>query len=84
MSKDATTSLTILGRPGESVRVIYRDRGDEPPPPVWVGQLGADGRVTLDVPQAYLLVQGDKGQAILRLFETRPASETVDLATVSP
>ncbi|HEX8652839.1 MAG TPA: hypothetical protein VF708_18630 [Pyrinomonadaceae bacterium] len=74
------TSLTIEGKPGEEVRVLYRDRGDEPPPPIWEGKLGADGRVTIDVPQGYLVVLGSNGgQAVLELYKTKPASETVRL-----
>ena len=74
------TSLTIEGAPEEKVRVLYRDRGDEPPPPIWQGKLGADGRVTIEVPQAYLVILGSNGgEAVLRLFETKPATETVRL-----
>jgi hypothetical protein len=73
------TSLTIEGKPGEHVRVLYRDRGDDPPPPIWEGELGADGRKTIDVPQGYLVVLGSSGEAILKLHETKPASEIVRL-----
>jgi hypothetical protein len=72
-----TTSLTIEGQPGEEVRVVYRNRSDEPPPPIWEGKLGADGRVTIDVPQGYLVVLGSSGQAVLKLHETKPETETV-------
>jgi len=33
-----------------------QQRHDEPPPPVYSGRLGADGRVTVSVPCAYLVV----------------------------
>jgi hypothetical protein len=75
------TSLTISGKPHEEVRVVYRDRGEEPPPPIWEGTLGADGRVTVDVPQGYLVILGTSGQAVLRLHETKPASQTVRLGS---
>lgn len=77
--KISTTSLTLIGKPGEKAKVIYRDRGDEPPPPIWEGQIGGEGRVTIDVPQAYLVVLGSRVHVPLRLFETKPVALTVAL-----
>jgi len=76
-----TTSLTIIGEPEEMVRVFVRDRGDEPPPPVWEGKLDADGRTTLDVPQSYLVVFGSHSNRgwILHLEEDKPAELTIRL-----
>jgi len=34
-------SLKIVGEPGAEVAVLYRNRGDEPPPPVYSGRLGS-------------------------------------------
>jgi hypothetical protein len=53
-------SLTIEGEPGEEVQVWYRgdrdaDSGD-PAPIVYTGTLDADGRVTISVPRAYLVL----------------------------
>jgi hypothetical protein len=75
------TSLTIVGEPDEEVRVLYRDRGDHPPPPIWEGKLDADGRATVDVPQGYLYVFGNHSHrgCILRLHEDKPSELTVEL-----
>jgi len=75
--KSENVSLTIEGEPGEEVRVVYRSNADPQPPPVWNGNLGPDGRVTISVPRAYLVVLGRHGEAVLRLFETESTSETV-------
>lgn len=79
--ENETTKLTIVGEPEEMVRVFYRDRGDEPPPPVWEGQLDSEGRVTIDVPQAYLYVFGNHSHRgnILRLHEDKPSDLTIEL-----
>lgn len=74
------TTLTIEGKPEEEIKILYRNRGDEPPPPVWEGKLDANGRVTVDIPAGYLLVFGSSGRDyILRLYETRPATLTIRL-----
>lgn len=49
-------TLTIIGEPNADVRVIPRDRGDEPPPPFFEGPLGTDGVLTLSVPLATFVV----------------------------
>ena len=73
------TKLMIEGQPGEKVSVMYRDRGPDPPPPIWEGNLDSEGRVTIDVPQAYLAIVGKSGTQGLELHETKPASLTVRL-----
>jgi hypothetical protein len=74
------TRLTIEGQPGEKVSVMYRDRGDDPPPPIWEGNLDSEGRVTIDVPQAYLAVVGKSETQGLELHKTNPTSLTVRLS----
>jgi len=48
--------LTIVAEAGASISVRYRDRGDDPPPPVFDGHVGPEGGVTITVPCAYLVV----------------------------
>lgn len=52
--KDGT--LILRGLPNAAVEVMLRDRGDEPPPPVFKGQLGVDGTLALSVPRADMVV----------------------------
>lgn len=73
------TRLTIEGQPGEKVSVMYRDRGADPPPPIWEGTLDSEGRVTIDVPQGILVVVGKSETQRLELHETKPTSLTVRL-----
>jgi hypothetical protein len=49
--------LTIVGRPYEEVEVWYRgDRDTGEAPLVHTGKLAKDGRLTITVPRAYLVV----------------------------
>jgi hypothetical protein len=73
-------SLTIIGEPGEEVRVVYRSNADPQPPPVWEGNLGRDGRETIPVPRAYLVVIGRSGQVVLRLHESEDTALSVRLS----
>lgn len=74
------TLLTIEAKHGEEVRVLYRDRSDEPPPPIWQGTIGESGKVTIEVPQAYIVIIGSSGGvAVLSLHQTKPAAQTVRL-----
>ena len=73
-------SLTIVGEPGEEVRVVYRSNADPQPPPVWEGKLGQDGRETITVPRAYLVVIGKSEQAVLSLHESEDTAVTVRLS----
>jgi hypothetical protein len=75
--KNEEVSLTIVGEPGEEVRVVYRSNADLQPPPVWEGNLGRDGRETITVPRAYVVVIGKSGQAVLRLHESEDTALTV-------
>lgn len=75
-----TTALTIEGQPHEKVTVVYRgNRDDDPPPAIWIGDLGPQGRVTIDVPQAYIVLLGESEDKPLQLFDTKPRSLTVRL-----
>ena len=76
---EKTCQLTIIGKPGAEVRIVYRDRGDEPPPDVWSGKLGSDGKATVSVPQAYLVVLGSGESIPLPLHQTPAETETVNL-----
>lgn len=56
-----TIELTIEGQPGEEFQIWYRGgRGDtknaDLAPIVYTGKLGQDGRLTISVPRAYLLL----------------------------
>ena len=78
-------SLTIEGKPGQEVQVWYRgsasDDTDDPAPIVYTGKLGADGRVTISVPRAYLVVgyPTRKGGTPLPLHDDNSTSRTVKL-----
>jgi hypothetical protein len=51
--------LTIEGEPGAGVQVTHRDHRDAPLDPVYTGELGPDGRVTITVPgTSYVLLSG--------------------------
>ena len=78
--KREKVSLTMVGEPEEEVRVVYRSNADPQPPPVWEGNLGRDGRETIEVPRAYLVVVGKSGQAVLRLHESEDTALTVRLS----
>jgi len=76
--------LTIQGDPNEEVTVAYRgDReSDEPAPVVYEGHLGADGRLSLSVPRAYLVIHSQHGTTPLPLHqETESDARTVQLPT---
>lgn len=77
------TTLYLYGGSNEEVKVVYRDRGDEPPPPVWTGKLDDEGRATITVSQAYLIAMGKSGQVILNLHETKATSQMVQLGLAS-
>ena len=56
MAKDEI-DLNIEGEPGEEVQVWYRgDQETGEAPIVYTGKLGPDGRVTVSVPRAYLVL----------------------------
>lgn len=82
-----TIELTIVGGPGEEVQVWYRgNMGDDPDlgdpaPIVYTGKLGIDGRVTISVPRAYLVLGRPVKRAALPLplHEEIAASKTVEL-----
>ncbi len=73
-------SLTIVGEPGEEVRVVYRSNADPLPPPVWQGNLGGDGRETIPVPRARLVVVGKSRHVELRLHESEDTAVTARLS----
>ncbi len=72
-------TLTIEGEAEEQVRVLYRSNADPQPPPIWEGKLGVDGRTTISVPRAYLVVVGASGEAVLRLHESEAPEQTIRL-----
>jgi hypothetical protein len=76
---DERVTLTIEGEAEEQVRVLYRSNADPQPPPIWEGKLGADGRITVSVPRAYIVVISGSGQAVLRLHESDATQKTVRL-----
>ena len=77
--------LTIEGEPGEEVQIWYRgdrDRDPEegdPAPIVYTGKLGPDGRVTVSVPRAYLILGRPvrRGGTPLALHSETGRSKTV-------
>ena len=85
---DNQISLTIEGEPGQEVQVWYRgDReSEEPAPIVYTGKLGPDGRVTVSVPRAYLLVGTPtrRGGVPLQLHTETGPSKTVQLKSGNP
>ncbi|HEX8144066.1 MAG TPA: hypothetical protein VF553_15810 [Pyrinomonadaceae bacterium] len=50
--EEERVSLTIEGQPGGEVKVYPKDHGDAPPPPPYMGNLDADGRLTISLPPA--------------------------------
>jgi hypothetical protein len=79
---EKTVSLTIEGEPGAEVEVVYRDRGDEPPPSAYTGKLGPDGRVTVSLPRGYFLVFSPECEMAILHLETGPATQSVRLRKV--
>jgi hypothetical protein len=73
-----SAELTIEGTPGEEVQIWYRGSSDteqgDPAPIVFTGRLGSDGRVTVVVPQAYLVVgkPNRRGGMPLDMVRQRP------------
>ncbi|MDQ6788651.1 MAG: hypothetical protein M3033_17750 [Acidobacteriota bacterium] len=82
--------LTVEGEPGQEIQIWYRgDRDDDsgdPAPIVFTGKLGADGRVTIRVPRAYLCVGFPERRACqpLELFNEKGDSFTVRFDVASP
>ena len=75
-------SLTIEEEPGAHVQVLYRDRGDDPPPPVFTGRLGPDGRVTVSVPRGYFVVLSPGCETGIVHLETGLAAQTLRFSSV--
>jgi hypothetical protein len=72
-------TLTIEGEPGAGVQVTHRNHRDAPLEPVYTGELGPDGRVTIAVPRAsYVLLSGGCKTESVDL-STGPAARTVRL-----
>lgn len=75
--------LTIEGgAPGQSVRVIERDRGDEPPAPVLECGFDGEGRVSIVLPRGYyvVLVEGADAKSANFLATDGPKSLVVGVA----
>ena len=87
---DQHISLTIEGEPGQEVQVWYRgDRdsdSDDPAPIVYTGKLDSDGRVTVQVPRAYLVVgfPTRRGGVPAPLHEETGDSKTIRLTSAQP
>jgi hypothetical protein len=58
MSDEVT--LTIVGGSGARVRVVPRDRGDDPPADLFNGEIGANGEISLKLPRGYYVVLGER------------------------
>lgn len=71
-------TVRIVGKPGESVTIMPRDHGDEPPPPVVECALRSEGWMTVRLPQEYFVILHDGPTVALRLSELADGT-TVDL-----
>jgi hypothetical protein len=74
--------LTVVGEPGEEIQIRYRgDRETGEAPVVYTGNLGPDGRVTIPVPRAYLVLGGSArtGVTPLELHDEKESARTVHL-----
>jgi hypothetical protein len=53
-------TLIVEGEPGDDVQIWYRGDRDadtvDPAPIIYTGRFGSDGRVTVSVPRAYLVL----------------------------
>uniref|UniRef100_UPI004055B93D hypothetical protein n=1 Tax=Candidatus Electronema sp. TaxID=2698783 RepID=UPI004055B93D len=73
-------NLVLEGIPDAEVKVLYRSRSDEIPPPVYEGKIGADGFLKIIVPRAYLVVIGCHQTIPLELhLEEAVSSKVVQL-----
>lgn len=52
----ALIKITITGTAGLEFKIIPRDRGDEPPPPVVEAALNANGTARVYLPRGYYVV----------------------------
>lgn len=83
---DDMIDLTIEGNPGEEFQIWYRgDRDSEeedPAPIVYTGNLGEDGKVTVSVPRAYLVLGKPvrRGAIPLELYREQGNAATVRLS----
>lgn len=73
--------LTIEGEPGEKLTVRYRGNReeDDPSPIVYEGAIGSDGRLTVAVPRAYLVILSRHGTMPLMLHEEPGTQKTIRL-----
>jgi hypothetical protein len=81
-SAPSNIALTIEGEPGEEIQIWYRgDRETGEAPIVYTGTLGPDGRVTVSVPRAYLLLGRPvrRGGKVLGLHNETGAQITVPM-----
>jgi hypothetical protein len=74
-------NITIQGRANEKVRVVYRNRTDPEPPPIWEGELGKDGETKISVPRAYIVILGEGRTTSLRLDKLPPEDQVVRLGS---
>lgn len=79
MASNETVSLTIEGAGGTSVEVHYRDRGDEPPPPVYTGAIPSSGVLTISLPRGYFVVLAEGYKTGIANFSDGAAAKTVKL-----
>jgi hypothetical protein len=75
-------ALTIRGESGAEVKVVPRDRGDEPPEPVFNGNFDQEGSVKLSLPRAYYVVLSPGFRTEPVDLGTGPSVQTVQLRKV--
>lgn len=71
--------LTVEGKAGTKFDVYVRDRGDEPPPPLFSGEIGPEGRLTFAVPLAYLVIVGADFESLPVHLEAGQKTQAVRL-----
>lgn len=76
---DSNLTLMIEGEAGAQVTVVPRDRGDEPPPPVFEGKIGRDGRVMATIPKGYYVILCQRCQTAIVPFDRSVKTLTVKL-----
>jgi len=72
-------TLEIVGTPGGDVTIYARDRGDNPPPPIFEGTVPESGRLRLRVPRAYLVVIATGFGSAPVHFEDGTSFQSVDV-----
>ena len=79
MTTGEKASLTIEAAGGTAVEVLYRDRGEDPPPPVYTGTIPANGTLTVSLPRGYFVILAPSYKTGIANFSDGTASKTVRL-----